>query len=359
MRWLIALGVLGACHRVFGVTPSSNDALTEACYGTFVTVCTEDSPIERMITADTTLETSGGSECATLSRGPDVCLVLATTFDISSGATVRGAGARPLVVVATQTLSIAGTLTVASYASDDAGAGSGGAPCSSGTAPSAADGVGAGGAGGSFVTMGGIGRRGRLTDDTLPGSESRPGPPQPLLAELRGGCAGISGAGTTSAPGGDGGGAIALISPIISVAGRLDASGSPGAGGATSRNGGGGGGSGGMIVLDAATISVTGSVLANGGAGGEGATGSSNGEDGKLSPDWASEPDGGNRHIGGNGGDGAFLSFEAEDGRSPSGANDGGPHHAGGGGGGGGAGLVHVVPYAPVPSTTPPPMPAP
>lgn len=359
MRRLLLLGLLAGCEHVFGLTPPPDAAPpADGCYGTFVEVCTKEAPAERMYTVDATIDSDGDAACAGLERGPDVCLLLATTLTIPSGVRVRGTGARPLVIVATQAVTIDGELTVASYLPGDGGAAAGNGACTAGTPPSASGGsggVGAGGAGGSFVTMGGVGRRGRLQNDTTPGNQSNPGAAQPLPTTLRGGCGGMAGAGVAAAKGGDGGGAIAVIAPIIGVAGRLDASGSPGAGGASNRDGGGGGGSGGMIVLEATTIAVTGSVLANGGAGGEGATAMNPGTDGRLSPSWSIAPDGGAGSLGGDGGDGAFLDKEAEAGRSPNDATMGGPHHAGGGGGGGGAGVIYVVPFQPIAQVSPTP----
>jgi hypothetical protein len=253
------------------------------------------------------------------------CVKGGTTITITGSVNVTGPN--PLVLVATQSITITGQLSVASHRNNPgAGVNNGAATCST---PIAVVGQ-AGGVGGSFGDTAGGGGDNAAT----PGAAIVP-------TVLRAGCggqlAGNSGAGSVAF----GGGGLYLIAPSITImtGAAIDASGGGGAGGARVTAvgyGGGGGGSGGMLVLDAPTIANNGMVYANGGGGGQGADTTKLGQPGAdpSTATTAAAGGSGGQSTGGLGGAGAFVSTPAVVG--------GTGNSNGGGGGGGGAGIIYV-----------------
>src|SRR5207237_778857 len=151
------------------------------------------------------------------------CIVAATSITVS--ATLRAHGTRPLVLAATESVTVGGAIDVDGR---DLGAPNANAACTKGTAP-AMKGGGYGGSHGSLGAPGGYGNN------------------MPAAA----------------------GGIPAAVTNAAAFAGGCD--------------GGTGGGSGGMIVLAAPTIGGGGAIEANGGGGGAGSEGNSDGGDG-LAP---------------------------------------------------------------------------
>jgi hypothetical protein len=269
---------------------------------------------------------------------PDACFVVGTTITSSGGATTV-TGTRPLVLLATDSISLDKDLAASSRRGQSDGPGANYAMCAPyGTPPGANDNGGGGGAGASFMTQGGSGGTGNNTAASA-GAALAADTASPTI--LRGGCKGQPG-GDGPAPGSggggaSGGGAIYLVAGTsITLAGNIHVHAS-GAGSAKGGHaaGGGGGGSGGMILLSAPTISATGTKLsANGGggsSGGDGNAGGHNGNDGNdPDPNQVTTAAGGGNGPGGDGGDGYALGSSARPGVL--GDND----NAGGGGGGGG-----------------------
>ena len=308
------------------------------CYGAgFGAVCLSAAPASPLVLPSDPGFDTGGGGCTEIvsSQGIELCVMAGTTVSLPVGRTFRGLGARPLVVVAVDTMTIDGFLGVSSLIGSQPGAGSGFAPCSGATAGVDDAGGASGGAGGSFGGRGGTGGSGDL--DATP-SLGGVAAPTVVPTNIRAGCPGTSGGTGDSAggAGGPGGGALYLIAGTqITINGGLYSVGR-GGGGAMSRGGGGGGGSGGLIGLDAPTVHIVGTIAANGGGGGEGArvqveTGfdGSDGLVGARAPggDDSDPLDG----AGGDGSEGATLA--------------GGPGigaDGGGGGGGGGAGFVYL-----------------
>jgi hypothetical protein len=280
--------------------------------------------------------------CAsTISGATNYCVIAATNITI--GATLRAAGTKPLVLIATDSIVTTALLDVGSYrdATSDVmgdrtssivgpaiGAGADPSSC----APAMLPMDGGGYAGGSFIGFGGVGGTG--SNGSNAGS---PAPPVTDVPVLRGGC---------SAPvdpgfrvGGYGGGAVLLIAgKRIDVQGGINASGASGRGAAPGNRGGFGGGAGGMIAFDAPTITCNSLLLASGGGGGGGSSGITSGGDGQ-DPSTLAAAAGGGGANGGNGGRGSTASSRAAPGApgapgSPAGIG------GGGGGGGGGAGLI-------------------
>ena len=343
---LLTFALLAGCQQVWGLERSidaplpldaSPDVPADAahCYGTgLVTLCLETAPsgnFDVALGGTFLVDTRQGSAiCAKHDGDQSWCVIAAETMTI--GGTLRGRGPNPLVLVASTSITVTGSVDVSSDIIG--GAGSDPSACPGALGGGAMNGGGAGG------TLGGVGGRGGAG-----GLGGGGGTPAPLLSitTFRGGCHGGNGANT--GPGGIGGGAVfAIAGASIVVAGAIDASGNGARGGrgsATVPGGGGGGGSGGMIGLDAPQITVTGSVFANGGAGGEGGGQPSDGEPGEK-PQLALTPARGGMTgtiPGGDGGDGA-----AGAGLSGMNAKSGMMSIGGGGGGGGGAGIIHVFP---------------
>lgn len=330
-----------------------------ACFGTdIVKFCLPSAPSQALaITTPTTIDTSDPLTCVVTIDGPRYCAIAATTINIS--ARLRAVGPRPLVLVASDsiTVTLSGSIDVGSHrftgvGLPQVGAGADPASCTAGTQPTGRG----GGAGGSFVGHGASGGNGLNASS----GGGRPGPAVVLPAtELRGGCPGQDGdsLGGDQGAGGHGGGAIFLIAGTkIDVRGPIDATGSGGGGGGEDVGGsqfvagGGGGGAGGMIGFDAPVVICNSLLLASGGAGGE-ASGTGAGQPG-ADPTTTSAAIGGHGNAnGGDGGDGSAALLAA----SGSAGHDALSGGGGGGGGGGGAGTIRAAASAMLGSFLSPP----
>jgi len=303
-----------------------------ACFGLFERICLQSAPSMPLpITSPTMIDTGTSPLCAPIMSGPDACVLVGTTISIE--ATLRATGPRPLVLLASNSITIlsAGSVDVASHrgAVPETGAGADFTGCPAGIAP----GLRAGGAGGSFTGAGGTGGM-----SVTGGNGGVPGTGGPLIG-LRGGCSGQDGDGSMHGNRGHGGGFVLLMAVgAIDHAGVITAAGEGGTGAAANAAGGGGGGAGGMIVLDAPAISGSGLILANGGGGGEGAGNTTPGENG-ADPTGTAPALGGDGPTG-NGGRGGNGSAGAAGGPGTNGVD--GTSQGGGGGGGGGAGTIRA-----------------
>ena len=322
----------------FDSAPGVDGTPTMPCFGPAGwEVCLAIVPINTE-TIVGSFDTGDDEQCAnplpaswTAAGQPDACIVIAKRIDVT-GNEVVVTGTRPLVLVASEMITIAGTLDVGSHRDPvNLGPGSPATDCMTGRSPESEGDGGGGGAGGSFMTKGGDGGNGDADDrDADPGAA---GNASVLPSKLRAGCPGQAGAQGGGASG-QGGGALYLLAGQAITGGRIDASGGGGVEGG-SKSGGSGGGSGGMVVLYAPSVSLT-SINANGGGGASGANTPNSGESGAdadvLMP--LSAADGGDG-AGGNGGDGYVTGQEARTGM-------GGLQTIGGGGGGGGAGSIRA-----------------
>lgn len=315
------------------ITITDNDAV---CYGAGAyRVCTSPTPTGT-VALPATLDTDTSSLCAAeqptgwdTQGQPAACFVFGGTIEVASTAVT---GSRPLVLVATTRIEIAGVLDVASHRGGSRGPGFAARACGAFTPATLSTDMlgGDGGAGGSFLTRGGDGGGGNNAPNggVSPVASS---PPTRLTA----GCDGQNGgAGTgVAGAGGRGGGVVYLLSGgAIEITGAVNAS---GAGGSNGGNfaGGGGGGSGGMIKLSAPTIQVTNAeLIANGGGGSGGSDNNTPGVPGQ-DPDVATPL---TPAPGGNGPSGVGGRGYA-DGNA---AGNGGDSNKGGGGGGGGGGFI-------------------
>ena len=265
------------------------------------------------------------------------CFVVGTTVTVPN---VTVSGNRPLVLLASDTLNLTGTLDVASHVVN---ATSGPAAPSAGcaafpAAPTASNGYGGGGAGASFTTTAGDGG----TSNNTGGQGGTPAPGDttaPVM--LRAGCTGQPGADGQGAggAGGHGGGAAYLVAGTsinLAATAVINASGAGGSA-AGQKAGGGGGGSGGMIVLRAPTIAVMAGakLVANGGGGSTGANngGGIAGSDPAAATPLVSAPT-----VTGPGGAGAGGAGYSITSTAQAGGNGG--SNLGGGGGGGAAGYI-------------------
>ena len=316
----------------------------EVCFGTgIVKVCLASAPTGDLASLGGTLDTTNSPQCAQLASGGDFCVIAATTITLQTA--LRAIGTRPLVLLASDSITTTAIIDVASHrvnGTDEIGAGGDSLLCSAGTAPATLSGTSGGGAGGSFTGGGGNGGAGATLSGSAPGGAGGlPGGANIIVSELRGGCPGQQGAGSSTDAGarGHGGGAIFLLAgSSITVQQTINASGEGGGGGIANVSGGGGGGSGGLIGFDAPTIAVTGVITANGGGGGEG-DGNTPGSPGNETTTESAATGGTGAINGGNGGNG---SSGAAAGPGSVGATGtlGGGFRGGGGGGGGGAGYV-------------------
>lgn len=301
------------------------------CYGAFDPICMilpDDN-----ITLPTEIDTGTSPLCVSLDDPAGIagslCLIAGKTITSVGGAPTTITGPRPLALVASQEITIGGSLDV--HNSSDVG-------CNR-TNPTKF----AGGAGGA---RGGNGGNGGDSGDNGNGGVSDPAKP----ASLTPGCSGGKGAGSGAGDGGAPGGSLLLASLSINIipGALINANGLLGRGGGNA-GGGGGGGSGGVIIVDAPVTKISGTLLAAGGGGGEGGNGGvfngtvGSGNNGQtLNPSSPANPaNGGNGRPGGDGGQGGHLA----DKNGAAGQKDGVNQQIGGGGGGG-AGIILV------PSTT-------
>jgi hypothetical protein len=350
---LPSLGSSDAHGGTDGNTGSDGSMATadaQQCFGTGVyTVCLAALPTLAVTISDgAILDTATSTSCLpaqpagwTTGGQPAACFVVGTNLTVSN---VRVIGSRPLVLVATNQLTITGTVDGASHLSPF-GTGPGvpfsGCPTFLSAPADGTSGAG-GGAGATFITRGGNGGVGNASSAVAGGTSPLAETTGPT--RLRPGCVGQNG-GTGSTNGGLGGGGLAggviylVAGSTISLGPNaiLNVSGSGGSGGHT-RAGGGGGGSGGMLVLYAPTISAMGAKLvANGGAGGTGGAGSSTSSPSGSDPTGTS-PSTPAAGVAGATGTGTGGSGYASSSAAQSGAN--GAASFGGGGGGGGGGFI-------------------
>jgi hypothetical protein len=322
-------------------------------------VCLDEEPTSPLaIDEDLLLDTSASNLCAnkqptswSMQGQPKACFLVGSSVTIS--AKVQARGALPLVIFASESITITSSLDAASHNASPTNMIHG--PGSTnmmqqqelmciGTAPGTGTAT-AGGRGGTFRTRGGDG--GKSSAGSVGGQPPDPSVDPPMV--LRPGCDGGSGPTSTTnmtgGSGGYGGGAVYLVAKNkITINGVVNVSGAAGGGGRATA-GGGGGGSGVMIHRHAMTNTAKGGLLMGTGGGGGGGGGQSTGSYGlepSLQTPTQVAPGGVGGTPGGNGGDG-FASTpptvsQAERGDS---AAVGGPA-SGGGGGGGGSGYIHA-----------------
>jgi hypothetical protein len=340
----------------------SPDASSDLCFGSGLVsdICFDTLPagaVKLGGTIDTTMV--GGANCTEIvaqTAGPSMCVVAADSIAIDPDVVATATGTNPLVLIATTTIAIDGTLDVSSRSTGATGAGAQ-MMCGS-ISPDGGDAsntnAGGGAAGGSFGTVGSGGGKGN--GGTSPGTVGPTQAPTFLVGGCPGGTGGAGGGGLEGGgPAGRGGGGVYLIahtSITLGTGGSIDASGGGGgAGGAGTNSGGGagGGGSGGVIGLDAPTIAGAGSIFANGGGGG-GGNGNDFDKPGNPGKDSLSPTDHALGGTGGTGGGGNGGNGYASGTDATPGAN-GSAMFCGGGGGGGGAGIIHVF-QSTLPATT-------
>jgi hypothetical protein len=333
------------CERPGDVSDASVDTPelpsdAQVCFGTgLLKICLATAPNQPLVISNpTTIDTANSAMCAVaVSGGTNYCVLAGTSITIN--ATLRATGAKPLVLIASDSVTASQLIDVGSHRTTPEFIGAGADPaaaCAAGTLP----GTRAGGAGGSFTGKGGNGGGAAGGGGGAGGQAANAAT---TIAELRGGCAGQDGDGGGKGTGGHGGGAVYLIAgtkidisgPGINAAGEGGAPGAPNAG---ASSGAGGGGAGGMIGFDAPTITCTSLILANGGGGGEGSGTLSTGTAG-ADPSITNPATGGSGGSG-IGGDGGNGSSGAAAGAGSSGKAGTSAMGADGGGGGGGAGLI-------------------
>ncbi len=322
--------------------PALDSKLEAVCLGVFLGVCV-DPPRTSLTLTTQRIDTSTSPLCGpyTASRAVNACVIVGESITIPGNSTVTVVGGKRLILLATQSMTIDGTLDASSRRTAPGPAADSG-PCQT-TFTNAMDG-GFGGGGGWGGSLGGTGNNGGTgARSGIGGIAAPPG----IAVELTGGCPGGTGGGNGLGAGGGargrGGGAVLLIAgQTLTISGTVNASGSGGGGGdggaAGGGGGGGGGGSGGMIVLDATTVATPGQCFANGGGGGEGSDVIGGGDGGESGSPTSAGRGTNNRSLGGGGGgDGGF-------GVTPNGAvgENGDNGFGGGGGAGGGVGIIKV-----------------
>jgi hypothetical protein len=278
------------------------------------------------------------------------------TLRVEQDATLSIVGKRPVIILAAESVTVAGTID-ASAAARQPGAGGGlggkanenGSPGAGSTCEASYAGDeqhtydATGPAGGSFAGKGGSGGNGPAA--RAPCAPSR-------LIPLVGGTGGGGGA-RRGGSGGGGGGAVQISAwreIIITATGVIHAGGGGGGGGEApgylvNPGSGGGGGSGGAILLEAPRLEIAGTVVANGGGAGGGGLRTLLDIDGGDSGQDA--PADGQKAAGGKGGSAWTGEKAGVGGEGAAGSQlEGGPGtfaEKRGGGGGGGAGRIQLT----------------
>ena len=312
------------------------------CFGTApFTICLAAAPTAPLVLSTATpFDTDLDACVGTTSGGTGYCVLAATTISFEGERAWRATGSRPVVLIASDSITVSAGLDVGSHrivppaTGPDAGAGADPVSC---PAPLTVPSNGGGGAGGSFTGVGGPGAA-----SARGGSSGGAAGAAAMAAGLRGGCPGQDGEGTGTdrGMGGHGGGAVLLIAVnTINITAAITAGGQGGRSGAQNTSGGGGGGAGGMIVLDARTVTSTGFLTANGGGGGEGSGENVAGTAGSDAIGVAAATGGTSIPNGGDGGNGSAVAA-AGAGAPGSVGTTVSNIRGGGGGGGGGAGLI-------------------
>jgi len=335
------------------------------------------------ITADTSFDSdlgtsnAAGLTCArvhnTGASVGDICVLAAASIVVQSGVVLSAHGTLPFALFA-QSITIQGTVDVASHLGGQVGAGSTTTGCARGSLPTG----GGGGRGGDAAERGGPGGddgSNIMTGATGGGSFSFNDITGGGCGGTRGGtggAVGVPGSDGGNATGGTGGGAVWIVSLssdlIIDAGAKINASGASGIGGQHEGEGGAGGGAGGLILLQAPRIRLdpSAAIFANGGHGG-GGTGSNMGLSGFTFGTDGTDPVGAM-----SGGDGGAGGLDGGLGTGMPGGGDGGPGFPftardglrgttdahGGGGGGGGPGAIRVVSATDIagPNVSPPPV---
>jgi hypothetical protein len=291
---------------------------------------------------------------------PEVAVLHTRAFTVSSGATVRVLGTRPLAVVAGDRVIVSGLIDASARSTTPGG---GGFPAAMGPGAGAAgmanSGNDGGGGGAGYGKNGGNGADGGNGSNKAVGGGNGMATDGPEIMLLLGGSGGgVGSLGGCSSPtaGGAGGGAVELFSVVsveIDVSAVLDVGGGGGAGGSvcvSDDSAGGGGGSGGAIVLQSPLVNVFGTLAANGGGGGGGASNLGGGGPGQDATETTMAAMGGGAGDTGatNGGNGGVGNTNAQSAMAAQ--NNGG----GGGGAVGRIRILHRMPLTSGGTITPP-----
>src|SRR4051812_25963549 len=215
------------------------------CLGAFLQVCA-DVPRGPLALPAGTLDTSTSSRCLpqgafTTRPTVDACVIASQTISVPKDTVVSVTGQRPLILIADDAATSAGTLDAASHRGGPTGRAADRGPCPrSSSEPTTNTAAGAWGA--TFGGPGGSGGNTSAGIGGVPGSALQ-------IAALGGGCPGGNGADSDQnhggGKGGHGGGAVVLLAGNkLMIDGVVNASGGGGSGGDAVSGGGGGGGGG-------------------------------------------------------------------------------------------------------------------
>jgi hypothetical protein len=81
------------------------------CFDGFTRVCLQALPTTPLVVGSTmTIDTTTGCAETTMGTASGVCVVAATVIEVSAGATLRVTGPKPLALLATRSIFVAGTL---------------------------------------------------------------------------------------------------------------------------------------------------------------------------------------------------------------------------------------------------------
>jgi hypothetical protein len=236
---------------------------------------------------------------------PELAVFSVQRFDLPADLALVGLGARALVILSCEDVTIGGLLVAGAvvvtdgYGNREIVPGPGGwtrgeGPGAGGDGAGVMNGNSGGGGGAAFGAAGGTGGSGTGEGESAAGGTGGSPYGEPSLVPLLGGSGGGTGDGNQYyGYGGSGGGALQVSTPaaITVLSGAAIEAGGHGGIGSDPTGGGGGAGSGGGILLEAQTITVQGGavIAANGGGGGSSGQAYStygvSGEKGKTSRD--------------------------------------------------------------------------
>jgi len=111
--------------------PGSDGAVGQLCLGTFVKVCVA-TPTTALTLSAQTINTANAPQCVPYTATPsvDACVIAGSTITIPSANKVSVTGAKRLILIASDTILINGTLDAASHHGGPNGPAGNSGPCS-------------------------------------------------------------------------------------------------------------------------------------------------------------------------------------------------------------------------------------
>jgi len=118
------------CTAIAGQTPVTGACTrSQLCLGQSIRGCVPMP--ETAVTLSQTIDTGTSALCSTCSTtsGIDACVIAGRSISVAAGTTARVTGSRPLILIASQQITISGTLDAASHRGVSDGPAANAGPC--------------------------------------------------------------------------------------------------------------------------------------------------------------------------------------------------------------------------------------